>query len=210
MKVTLFLLGAVALTVTHAAQQVFPDSYPADRYEKLKKEWPFTLAAPKSDPAPPPVSWAESLCLSSVVIRRTAEGGEQPWVTIKKKQEPGSFIQLTPGEEKEGMELLKVENLDNPKQTTATLKKDNKIATLKLDESSQPAPPASNPGAPRGGGPAAHLPSGLPNGAFKPSANPRPTSTLPKPAPGVQSGAVPGGPPRGPVPHKLRLIDGGK
>ena len=210
MKVTLFLLGAVALTVTHGAQQVFPDSYPADRYEKLKREWPFTLAAPKSDPAPPPVSWAEGLYLSSVVIRRTAEAGEQPWVTIKKKQEPGSFIQLTPGEVKEGMELLKVENLDNPKETIATLKKDNKVATLKLDESSQPAPPASNPGPPRAGGPAAHLPSGLPNGALKPSANPRPTNILPRLAPGAQSGAVPGGQAPGSLPRNLRMMDGAR
>src|SRR4051794_29969698 len=125
MKATLFLLGAVALASTHAAQQVLPDPYPESRYDKLKAEWPFTLAKVEEKKEEEKVSWAANLYLSSVVMQRTAEGGEQPWVSIKDRSEPASFIQLTLNEEKNGLQLVKVENLDEPKKATATVKKNN-------------------------------------------------------------------------------------
>ena len=116
MKVTLFLLGEVALAASHGAQQVFPESFPDSRYEKLKTEWPFILAKPDEKPAEEKISWAANLYLSGVVMQRTGEGGEQPWVSIRDRQEPLSFIQLTLNEEKDGMQLMKVEKLEIPRR----------------------------------------------------------------------------------------------
>ena len=83
-------------------------------------------------------------------MHRTGEGGEEPWVTIKNKQEPTSFTHLILNEEKDGMELMKVEKLDNPKETTATVKKDGQIATLKRDEAAWTSmATVLNPGASR-------------------------------------------------------------
>jgi len=198
MKATLFLLGAVALANTYAAQQVLPDPYPESRYDKLKAEWPFTLAKVEEKKEEEKVSWAANLYLSSVVMQRTAEGGEQPWVSIKDRQEPSSFIQLTLNEEKDGMQLVKVENLEDPKKTTATVKKNNEFATLKRDESSfaQTAPPP--PGGVRQGvrgvpGQPAVLPVGNPQNAIRmPGAQPAGPNAAPKlPAIPRPSNAVP-------------------
>ena len=218
---TLFLLGAVALASTHAAQQVVPDPYPESRYDKLKAEWPFTLAKVEEKKEEEKASWATNLYLSSVVMQQTAEGGEQPWVTIKDKQEPSSFIQLTLNEEKNGMQLVKVENLDDPKKTIATVKKNNEFAPLKRDESSFAQTAAPPPGGLRPGvrvpGQPAVLPVGnpqnsirmpgaqpaAPNAAPKLPAIPRPSNAVPQPS-AIPAPVLPNAAPAGQQPTDAR------
>jgi hypothetical protein len=162
----------------------------------LKSDWPFTLAKPPEEKKEEVIPWAQNLYLSSVVVQRTAEGGEQPWVAIKDKQEPSTFTQLTLNEEKDGMQLVKVENLDDPKKTTATVKKNNEFATLKRDEAAWTSTaPVQPPGAPRPGGvvrpgqpPALPIPNA--QGAIKaPGAN-LPKPVIPKPNNGIPLPAV--------------------
>jgi hypothetical protein len=205
MKATLFLLVALLAPVSYGVQQALPEAFPDSKYEKLKSDWPFTLAKPPEEKKEEVIPWAQNLYLSSVVVQRTAEGGEQPWVAIKDKQEPSSFTQLTLNEEKDGMQLVKVENLDDPKKTTATVKKNNEFATLKRDEAAWTSTaPVQPPGAPRPGGVVrpGGQPPGLPlqnpqNAIKVPGANvpkplaiPKPNNGIPLPAAPVQPGAA--------------------
>jgi hypothetical protein len=124
--------------------------------------------------------------------------------------------------------LVKVENLDDPKKTTATVKKNNEFATLKRDEASwttvapvanpvRPGNPALRvPGQPAGApvtNPqnAIRMPGGqpAPNGALKAPVIPRPTSVLPQPAPATQ-GAAPAGQPASDARKRIRVINNGK
>jgi hypothetical protein len=100
---------------------------------------------------------------------------------------------------------MKVEKLDNPKETTAMVKKDGKIATLKRDEAAWTSTATVlSPGASRRGGPALRMPPGQPtgvstnppnsipvpgaqpaspNGVIKAPAIPRPATVPPQPGP---------------------------
>jgi hypothetical protein len=222
MKATVFLLVSVLLAASEGAQQAIPVPFPDSQYDKLKAEWPFTLAKPPEKQEEAKVSWAEHLYLSSVALQRTAEGGEQPWVTIRDKQEPASFVQLVLNEEKDGMLLVKVENLDDPKKTTATVKKNNELATLKRDEAQWvvSAPPPGT-GAARPGGvvrPGGQVP-GMPlqngqNAIRMPGGQPAGTNTLkvpaiPKPnaipAPNIAAPGQPGAVPAGQADPRKRI-----
>ncbi len=200
MKATrLFFLSLPLLMASvRAEQQVYPTSTPDASYEKLKADWPFVLAKPAAEKEPEKASWAQDLWLSSVVMQRTGEGGEQPWVTIRNREQ--GFVQLTLNEEKDGMTLVKVENLDDPKKTTAVVKKNNEFATLKRDEaafnSTAPVPhPGVRPGTPmRAGQPvplqnagnAIRMPGAQPAGSIpKAPGIPRPASAIPAPATGA-------------------------
>jgi hypothetical protein len=224
----LFLILALAAG-SHAAQQVYPEPIPDGKYEKMKSDSPFVLAKPPEQPQEAKVTWAENLYLSSVAMHRTGEGGEQPWVTIKDKAEPASFIALTLNQEKDGLQLVKVENLEDPRKTTATVKKNNEFATLKRDEAaftSAPAPPPVGLRAPGGGARVPGHPAGIPvpngQGAIRQPAVP-PPSNLPKgpaiprptiPAPGAaapganQPAAAPAGQPD--ARKRIRVINNGR
>ena len=183
MKATVFLFASVLLAGSQGAQQAIPVPFPASHYDRLKAEWPFVLAKPEEKKDEPVTPWAAQLYLSSVAMQRTAEGGEQPWVTIRDKGEPASFIQLVLNEEKNGMLLVKVEKLDDPKNTTATVKKNNEYATLQRDQGSWTvnAPPPSaaagaRPGAVVRPGTAPGLPVPNPQNAIR---MPVPTAQVP-------------------------------
>jgi hypothetical protein len=159
-------------------------------------------------------------------MQRTGEGGEHPWVSIRDRQEPLSFIQLTLNEEKDGMQLVKVENLDDPKKTTVTVKKNNEFATLKRDEgawtSTAPAPnPAMRPGGVRV--PPAGVPVTNPQNAIRPpgaqpaSPNagklpviPRPSNAIPQPIPAPAPAAPAGQTPASDARKRIRVINSGK
>ena len=154
-------------------------------------------------------------------MQRTAEGGEQPWVSIKDRSEPASFIQLTLNEEKNGLQLVKVENLDEPKKATATVKKNNEFATLKWEDNAFAGPAAPPPGAVRPGvrvpGQPAVLPVGnpqnsirmpgaqpaAPNAAPKLPAIPRPSNAVPQPS-AIPAPVLPNAAPAGQQPTDAR------
>jgi hypothetical protein len=179
-RVLLFLAAtSVACAVT--APTPLPDRLPHERYEKLRSE-PFFAVATAVEKPVEKEQWAQNLYLGSAAKRKT-DGVDEDWVIIKDRTQPGTLIQLTGSEPKEGYQLVKLEWSEDPRKTKAQIKKGTEFATVEMDQaaftatsSPQVPPRPAGPGgvmAPGGARPGMQPPPGMPQpgGMVKPTTN---------------------------------------
>ncbi len=204
----LLLAGLLAGDLSAATDAALPpDAYPATRYDALAKKSPFSLASTEEVVT---AGFADNL-----ILLGAARIGDTRMATLLDRTSSRTFtITGVPGAD--GIELVDVTDMADPKTATASIKKGGEIARIRFDPmllttGGQPGAPGVQPAQP--GNP---VPPGGITGAPvlvppRPQSNQLPNSAN-TPKIGVHGGmppnasAQPGGAPPAPRPSGRRRI----
>ena len=219
----LLCLGLLLGSPVFAAQSVAPVPLPAERYEKLLENSPFSVKTvapevPVGENGPGPF---DNLYVMAVAKLGDAGGKEVNWVTIKSRADQSVFSLVGDKVSKEGIAIASVEWSERLGKSKVTLKKDGVFKEMEFDLANfqAGAPPANGGPRPPAGAPPIGGHTRVPIQGNFPAPNnnvpprnrmqqpiPRPSSApqMTNPMPGV-SQASPTAPGANPVPNRRRV-----
>jgi len=184
MKAAPFFAAVFLTTGSFAAQTFLPEPLPASRYDKMLDGSPFALATKTEAPAEKGPGPFANLFVAAIYQLKESGGKLRDAVTIKSKTDQSTFTLTSGQEEKNGLQLMRIEWSDKVGASKVSLKKGSEFGTIEFEQANLQVVPQQSPlrKAPSPGG--VPLPGAAP-------INPRP---------GVRPPALPRGTPAAPVP----------
>jgi peptidoglycan hydrolase-like protein with peptidoglycan-binding domain len=159
--------GGGAAPVAVADSGHLPLPYPAERYQAMIEQSPFSLATPVAATTEPEPNFAMNLYVKGIAKFRYPDGREVDYVSITSRSDNATFVLEGSTPNKDGIALAGVEWVDGLK-SRVNLRKGGEVGTLEFDQANV-----------RGG-------AGAPGGTVSPGG-----SASGMPAVGAQAGAVP-------------------
>ena len=131
-------LSALVIAIAAPAQAevgAVPDSYPAERYTKMREKSPFALATPPAEaPAPKAAAFTAGMFLGGHSVIQTDSGVDLPWVSIKSKDGREHFTLVGTEPNDQGISIASYEPSPVIGKSKVILKKGNEFGEVKQDE----------------------------------------------------------------------------
>ena len=131
-------LSALVIAIAAPAQAevgATPDSYPAERYAKMRETSPFALATPAAEaPAPKAAAFTEGMFLGGHGVFTTASGVDLPMVSIRSKDGREHFTLEGTEPNESGISIASYEPSPVIGESKVILKKGNEFGTVIQDK----------------------------------------------------------------------------